>query len=259
MKIEGQVNKQPTIRNLAKLLMNSMYGRFGMHTDAIRHDFLTTTQVLDYAKNYELINVTPLGALQLVSYTLSNTSIQLGNKTSTPTIRRFMEGLIGNTNVAIASAITSYSRMIINQYKLDALKLGLSLYYSDTDSLVLDGPLPSKYLDDAKLGMLKLEHIFKEGIFVMPKVYYLELEDGSSVSKCKGYSGKLSRQQYLDLLNGTTLNLEVKRWSRSLTNSSIQICSGIPYHINFTFNKRDLRIKDGKWVDTKPIIFMEHR
>nr|AGJ98088.1 truncated plasmid-related DNA polymerase [Glomus sp. DAOM 240422] len=30
MKIEAQLNKQPTIRNIAKLLMNSMYGRFGM-------------------------------------------------------------------------------------------------------------------------------------------------------------------------------------------------------------------------------------
>lgn len=31
MKIEAQLNKQPTIRNMAKLLMNSMYGRFGMN------------------------------------------------------------------------------------------------------------------------------------------------------------------------------------------------------------------------------------
>src|SRR4026208_628020 len=31
MKIEAQVNRQPNIRNMAKLLMNSMYGRFGMH------------------------------------------------------------------------------------------------------------------------------------------------------------------------------------------------------------------------------------
>ena len=32
MKVTAQLNNQPTIRNVAKLLMNSMYGRFGMHT-----------------------------------------------------------------------------------------------------------------------------------------------------------------------------------------------------------------------------------
>lgn len=30
MKVDAQLNNQPTIRNLAKLLMNSMYGRFGL-------------------------------------------------------------------------------------------------------------------------------------------------------------------------------------------------------------------------------------
>ncbi|CAB4392822.1 unnamed protein product [Rhizophagus irregularis] len=35
MKITAQQNKQATIRNLAKLLMNSMYGRFGMHPTLI--------------------------------------------------------------------------------------------------------------------------------------------------------------------------------------------------------------------------------
>ncbi len=40
MKVQAQLDNQPTIRNLAKLLMNSMYGRFGMHTDELRYSFL---------------------------------------------------------------------------------------------------------------------------------------------------------------------------------------------------------------------------
>jgi hypothetical protein len=70
---------------------------------------------------------------------------------------------------------------------------------------VLNGPLPEDMIDSAKLGKLKLEHTFKEGIFVMPKVYYLEEEDGTTISKCKGYSGKLTKAQYLELLEGKTL------------------------------------------------------
>lgn len=91
---------------------------------------------------------------------------------------KHLTNLGNNTNVAIAAAVTAHSRMIINQYKLEALKLGLNLFYSDTDSLVLDGALPENVIHSSTLGKLKLEHIFKEGIFVMPKVYYLELEDG---------------------------------------------------------------------------------
>src|SRR5688500_18398138 len=73
------------------------------------------------------------------------------------------------TNVPIAATITAYSRMIINQYKLDAMSLGLEVYYSDTDSLVVNGPLPPKYIDDTELGLLKLEHEIEEAYFVAPR------------------------------------------------------------------------------------------
>lgn len=33
MKIEAQAAGQPVLRNIAKLMMNSMYGRFGMHIE----------------------------------------------------------------------------------------------------------------------------------------------------------------------------------------------------------------------------------
>lgn len=117
-----------------------------------------------------------------------------------------MSILPGQTNVPIAAAVTAYSRMIINEYKLLALKLGLDVYYSDTDSLVLNGALPSECCDPAQLGKLKVEHVFREGIFVSPKIYYLELENGKSVTKCKGYSGKLNKDQYLSLLKGEGLD-----------------------------------------------------
>jgi len=98
------------------------------------------------------------------------------------TLKECPTGLPSNTNVAIAAAVTAYSRMIINEYKLLALSLGLHIYYSDTDSLVINGELPSTHLDSATLGKLKLEHVIREGIFVMPKVYYLLTTGGSSPS-----------------------------------------------------------------------------
>jgi hypothetical protein len=101
----------------------------------------------------------------------------------------------------------------------------LDLYYSDTDSLVLNGALPAEVCDSARLGQLKLEHTFIEGIFVMPKVYYLETSEGDIITRCKGYPdpGKLTRNQYLELLEGNSLELDVIRWNRSLRASKIQL------------------------------------
>jgi hypothetical protein len=61
-----------------------------------------------------------------------------------------------NTNVAIAAAVTAHSRMLINSYKIYALKNNYELYYSDTDSLVLNKELPPHMIDSATLGKLKL-------------------------------------------------------------------------------------------------------
>lgn len=50
MKITAQQNKQATIRNLAKLLMNSMYGRFGMHPTFTSHHIWTQQQIKGITK-----------------------------------------------------------------------------------------------------------------------------------------------------------------------------------------------------------------
>jgi hypothetical protein len=145
--------------------------------------------------------------------------------------------------------------MIINQHKLTAINAGLNIYYSDTDSLVVDGKLPDHLLDNTKLGLLKLEYEIKEGIFAMPKVYFLETMDGKIVTKCKGYPGKLDRSAYLSLIQGETITgLSVNKWYRSLCDSSVQIRRNLPYKLRFTFNKRQQVFENGKWVNTKPII-----
>ena len=114
--------------------------------------------------------------------------------------------------MALASAVTAYSRMIINDHKLTALNSGANLYYSDTDSMVIDQELDSSKVDPAKLGYLKLEHTIEEGIFPLPKVYYLRTTEGE-VTKAKGYSEKLTRDNYLSLIKQQNIvGLRVNKW-----------------------------------------------
>lgn len=256
MKVEAQSNSQPTIRNLAKLLMNSMYGRFGMHPTLTLHGIYTSKQINKVTPAWKITNEIQFGELSLVTLTLQKEWI-LENQGIEGLIKH-LTNLGNNTNVAIAAAVTAHSRIIINTYKLLALKLGLEIYYSDTDSLVLNGPLPSEYCDSAELGKLKLEYTFKEGLFIMPKVYYLETSEGQIVTKCKGYSGKLTKAQYLELLSGQTLDLEITKWSKSLRDSYVRIQSKTPYNLSFSFNKRQqLFNAQGQWVNTAPLILKQ--
>nr|YP_008474718.1 truncated DNA polymerase [Glomus cerebriforme]AGJ98100.1 truncated DNA polymerase [Glomus cerebriforme] len=223
MKVQAQKEGKPVLRNLAKLLMNSMYGRFGMHTPEVKHAIVNPQQLDDIVENYLVLEKITLGTLELITYILNRDLLDFSEDKETKLLRKYLKGIPGQTNVPIAAAVTAYSRMIINEFKLLALSKGLDIFYSDTDSLVVNGVLPPEYCDSAKLGQLKLEHTFREGIFASPKIYYLELEDGTTVTKCKGYSGKLSKAQYLELLEGHALDLTVTRWRRSLAEGSLKL------------------------------------
>jgi len=89
--------------------------------------------------------------MELISYTIDPAlSLNSGGKNWL----KSQYQLPGQTNVPIAAAITAYARMLINQFKLIALNSDLEIDYSDTDSLVLNKPLPPEYIDPAQLGML---------------------------------------------------------------------------------------------------------
>jgi DNA polymerase elongation subunit (family B) len=90
---------------------------------------------------------------------------------------------IHNVNVAIAAAITAYARIHMSQFKNNP---NFNLYYSDTDSIYIDRPLPPEFISNTKLGKLKLENVLNDAIFLAPKVYYLETEDGKTIYKVKG-------------------------------------------------------------------------
>jgi len=250
MKIEGQVNKQPTIRNLAKLLMNSMYGRFGM-----KASFLVTQIVENTDRFQEAWDI--ISQIQMGNKFIVNMEPNFQYVLETQGEKVYEELMIKygahNTNVAIAGAVTAYSRMIINQIKLTALQLGATLYYSDTDSIVIDRELPQELISSTELGLMKLEHIITEGIFVMPKVYYLRTDSGEEVFKCKGYSGRLTREQYLELLEEESLNLTMNKWSRSMAQCLVRIERNTPYLLNYSFNKRIRYLDNGRYL-TKPII-----
>jgi len=47
-----------------------------------------------------------------------------------------------NTSIVISAAVTAYARIHISKIKLDILSKGGKIFYSDTDSIYIDRPLP---------------------------------------------------------------------------------------------------------------------
>lgn len=240
--------------------MNSLYGRFGMHPDFFKYDIVDQKTLDKIAINFPIGNIVRLGDMFLVGYSTEEGGLNLSvSGQSQKHLREVLKARPANINVPIAATVTSYSRMIINQYKLDSIKDGATLYYSDTDSLFVNKPLPDNKLSSTELGLMKLEHKIKEAYFVMPKVYYLFDDNNKETTKCKGFSGKLSKDQYLDLYNGKPIELSVTRWVKNREAGEIFIHHGRKYTLNPTFNKR-LKVFDdsGKWVTTSPLTLNEN-
>ena len=63
------------------------------------------------------------------------------------------ENIVPNSSISIAAAIAAYSRMIKYEHKINNKD---HIYYSDTDSLILDKPLDD-YLVGKDLGKFDLE------------------------------------------------------------------------------------------------------
>ena len=77
-----------------------------------------------------------------------------------------------SSSVAIAAAITAYAQISMMTFKkIPPCRGGNKCLYSETDSVLLESPLSSTFVDSKKLGMMKLEHIITEGYFISKKLY----------------------------------------------------------------------------------------
>lgn len=131
-------------------------------------------------------------------------------------------------NVAIASAITSYARIVMMPFKLDP-----SCAYSDTDSLFTRDELKllEKLMSSTELGMFKDElngAVIEEATFLGIKQYgYWYLEKGVRIEKSV-FAGaprnSIPYNWFKDMLNGKTFNINGKpKFHKSLLDFSIKI------------------------------------
>jgi hypothetical protein len=170
--LRNQYPSSHPLNFIAKILLNSLYGRFGMDDNFANISIIPKDYYADFENKYfdNIIKKTEIDDFFLVEY--QSTKIESENS-------------IHNTNIAIAAAITAYSRIYMTQFKNNP---DIILYYSDTDSIYIDenSKIDPNLIDPKTLGKLKLENICDKAIFLAPKLYCLLTESGLFIHKVKG-------------------------------------------------------------------------
>ena len=241
-------NSEGAMREIHKLLGNSLFGRMGMNIseDIIKivssqeaENIYLTNNVIDNFKlndNKEYIRYHKKPNIDLCE--------QSGKNYEDLLLSVDDDNLV-NSSIPIAAATASWARIIMYPYLKHSA-------YTDTDSVFLPEPLDDPLVGKG-LGKFKDEYgLIKHAIFPSPKLYYLELASGKIISKKKGFSGSITKLDYIELYNGNAISVIDKRWNRNLQLSSINI---IDHKMNIKpkFSKRNQLFSLGKWVKTSPL------
>jgi hypothetical protein len=145
-------------RTIMKLLMNSLYGKFGEKQQ--REELITDP-------NEDITGSLPYD--NIFGYS----------------IRKY-ERFSCYHLPAIACRVTSLAQLKLYSYIEEIQRKNGKIYYMDTDSIVTDVRIPT----GSGLGELKLEHEIQKAVFIAPKTYILHTYDLDNPYKVvmKGYT-----------------------------------------------------------------------
>ena len=251
-----QYDKGHPMNLIAKLLMNSLYGKFGMKLDTTRIEMFDTSNEIENSIFNELLEVsgeTLQDFIQIDSHFITVRKSILSYKYNEED--DVFHGL--DVNIGIASAITAGARMWMSVLKNNP---DFNLYYSDTDSVVVDKQLP-EFMVGKELGQLKLEHVIERAVFLAPKVYGLVDVDGSEVIKVKGITKEMLADIHINdleqlLIKDSSREFTQTKWYKKVIEGEISV-SDVAYTLKVTSNKRDSVYINNIYSNTKPFNYNE--
>lgn len=254
--LRKQYDKSHAMNLIAKLLLNSLYDKFGMKTDITKVEMFDLSTPSGEKEFEELLNIYGEAIHDYVRFDdtviiVRDSSIELKYDES----EDMYHGL--DINIAIASAITSYARVTMSHFKNNP---DYNLYYSDTDSVVIDKELPEEMVGN-NLGQLKLEHTIKKAVFLAPKVYGLIDTNGDKIIKVKGISNSISNDlEFRDLFGllykDSSLEFTQEKWFKKVMEGEITI-SDMAYKLKATSNKRAPIFVNEIYTNTRPYNYDE--
>ena len=248
-----KTTNDPVEKALSKLLLNSLYGKFGMKDIISNMKILSKKEANKITKNYNYSIFAELGEDKvLVKYSsklpepLTSLFKDKKDKLNEIPISSLSRKRGVPSAVHISAAISAYARMSINKFKNIP---GNPCIYSDTDSVVLPKSLPLNFIGK-ELGQMKLEHQIEKGIFIRKKLYAIIDNMGNLTVKSSGVkSSTLNFEKFKLLLDGNSvicksLSFEVlwKELNINIVNKSINL-KGLSGNIIDIKNHYDINFK----------------
>jgi len=163
--------------------LNQLYGYFGRRKTLIETKNVYTKDLMIYYGTFTIFSEITINENISTILMSSNLDYDLINDIKTDTALDLITSFRKvKSNVAIAAAVTSYARIEMMQLKMLLVKLGINLYYTDTDSIFVDQELPPELIGN-ELGQLKDElkgEYIKKAYFLGIKKYgYLDYNNNT--------------------------------------------------------------------------------
>jgi hypothetical protein len=244
-KIKTEVDESDPWYYISKLIMNSLYGRFGLNPEGIEVLVVSAEEASKIIQNKEILDhVELLSGNVLLTY--EKDEDEFDNI---------------NISVPISSAIAAYSRITMSDY---LTKYSEHIYYIDTDGIKTDISLDDDEIDGKELGKMKYEYELRRYVSLGPKTYGGKLvkpykKYKEEIVKVKGYRSIVP----LNVLENATnrhekVELKQKKWKRNLSESTI-IITDESYTLSISKGKRELVYNPwGDFVGTFPIKINEN-
>ena len=222
------IQKNPGIRSISKLALNSFYGKFGQKTNMKKTEFIDDVghffkRITDHSK-------------QLLDFHIMNEKIILIEFKNSEDF----DPANNNTNVLISAFCTCWARLelwgIMN-------KLGKRVLYHDTDSIVFTVNDKDEYVPELGdyLGQLTNElsckelgcvgcvdgHWITEFVSCGPKNYSFRLNSGEIICKVRGFSLNYRNSQ---IVNFASMKDTLYSWKRNENAELVTVTTEICRH-----------------------------
>ena len=249
--LRQQFPKGDPMNYVAKLLQTSLYGKFGMNPNATKVELFNTNSDEELTLFNDLIDNAGECIKDWIKINDHILVVRDENRYADDDIFHGPD-----VNVAISSAIVAAGRMWMSQFKNDPnVAAGGNIYYSDTDSIIIDKPLKQGIIG-TDLGQFKLEYVIERAVFLAPKVYGFITDQGEEIIKVKGLKSDALKDLHVSdleelLIKDSSREFNQEKWYKNLYEGNITSLDTV-YNLKVTSNKREAIYVNNVFEFTKP-------
>ncbi|KAK7580532.1 hypothetical protein V9T40_001161 [Parthenolecanium corni] len=233
----NEIKPNPGKRALAKLCLNSLWGKFGQRTNQAQDEF-----VKDPWRFYEILRDDTLTDINVLY--VSEEMLQVSYRK----IDHFIENIY-NTNIMIAIFTTAHGRLALYEAME---KIGRNMIYCDTDSVIYsipngqENPIEYGELLGEWTNELSGDDYINKWLATGPKSYHFQTRDGKKVTKVKGFTLHHKNSQVINaetmerLIDGDIHSVAVQDFQIICDKTTRQLTSRTdkPKTLRFNFDKR---------------------